>query len=135
MVSDDRATGPDARSAGEAAGSARWRVKMKRFLFSGSNNFVVIGLSVALGVSIATQWRGAALHPQPATPATRRALTADQKTLLRSLQDAFSNIAEAAEPFVVTVTAQPTPHEQPDRPQRGRPQLRIPNDDEDFTFP
>jgi len=108
---------------------------MKRFLFSGSNNFVVIGLSVALGVSIATQWRGAALNAQPATPATRRALTADQKTLLRSLQDAFSNIADAAEPFVVTVTAQPSVREHPDRPQRRNPQLRIPNGDEDFPFP
>jgi serine protease Do len=112
---------------------------MKRFLFARSNNLVVIALSIALGVSIATQWHGAATQAQPATQATRHAVSPDQKALLGTLQDAFSNIAEAAEPFVVTVKAAPTAHEQPEgsdqgQGQRPRRQLRIPQGDEDVPF-
>ncbi len=102
---------------------------MKRFLLSSSNNLVVAVLSLALGVSLSAHWfRGDTSHAQEGR---RRVLTAEQKAVLTALQDAFSTIAEAAEPSVVTVTASATRQESEERPgPADRPRLRQPAPDE-----
>src|SRR5436190_10647572 len=116
---------------------------ISRFLAGRPNNLVVIGLSVALGASLATQWRGPSAAQAQAAPDMRRPLTADQKAVLRSLQDAFATIAQNTEPFVVTVTARATAQERPSTGSRSqgsrapgrRPRIVVPRDGEAPDFP
>src|SRR4051794_34720576 len=109
---------------------------IKKFLFARSNNLVVIGLSVALGAAVATHW---GRDNAQAQTAARRTLPPEQKATLRNLQDAFANIAENAEPFVVTINARPNPAQRPesenDRSDRGRRAPRVFRDDDEQDGP
>src|SRR5262249_57037133 len=89
------------------------RERIRRVLYGRANHLLVVGLSMALGASLASQWHG--VRPlQAQTAAPRPSLAPEQKHLLRTLQDSFATIAESAEPFVVTISARAAPPQRTD---------------------